>query len=164
MKVPSKKNWVILMIIFMYFLAWISALGSIELISTAVSGDSKTSFYFWFVLFIIGALFLLVLISWGRVFGTEVIRLNSNTDVVHFGKTVFGIGLKQKLNKTYLKNFRTEYGNDIVFGKNKFSAYGFGPGKVKFDYGMKTYSFALEVDDAEADYLVKVLNEHFHQK
>jgi hypothetical protein len=30
------------------------------------------------------------------------------------------------------------------------------PGKVKFDYGLKT--FALGVDDAEANYIVNIIN------
>jgi hypothetical protein len=57
-------------------------------------------------------------------------------------------------------NFRVEYGNDRIFESNKFSVYGLSPSKVKFDYGLKTFSFALSIDDAEANYLVNLINDY----
>ena len=44
-----------------------------------------------------------------------------------------------------------------MFGGSRWAFWGLGPGKIKFDYGMKTYSFGLAVDDAEANHLVEYL-------
>ena len=51
-----------------------------------------------------------------------------------------------------------------MFGGNRWSFWGLGPGKIKFDYGFKTYSFGLGVDDAEANYIIEILKEHFNKK
>jgi hypothetical protein len=45
-----------------------------------------------------------------------------------------------------------------MFGGSRWAFWGLGPGKIKFDYGFKTYSFGLAVDDAEANYLSEELN------
>ena len=69
--------------------------------------------------------------------------------------------IKKKLIKKEVKNFRFEKISQGWLGGNGWAFWGLGPGKVKFDYGLKTYSLGLAADDAEANYLVKELNEKF---
>jgi hypothetical protein len=60
-----------------------------------------------------------------------------------------------------IKNIRMEHKSVNMFEANRWVFWGIGPGKVVFDYGFKTFSFGLGVDDAEANYIVCLLNEHF---
>jgi hypothetical protein len=77
-----------------------------------------------------------------------------------FEKSVFGLGQKRKLQAAEIKNIRTEVQNGSWFGGNRWAFWGLGPGKIKFDYGFKTYSFGLALDDAEANYICGLLKEH----
>lgn len=43
--------------------------------------------------------------------------------------------------------------------KNRLAFWGLGEGKVKFDYGMKSPSFGLGLEDAESNYIVKLMKE-----
>ena len=72
-----------------------------------------------------------------------------------------GIGLKKRFEANEIKNFRTEKIETGMFSKNGWAFWGLGPGQIKFDYGLKTFSFGLGVDDSEANYLVELLSNHF---
>lgn len=48
-----------------------------------------------------------------------------------------------------IKNIRTNVSNVHMFGNDRWAFWSLGPGKVKFDYGLKTLSFGPGVDDAD---------------
>ena len=100
------------------------------------------------------------MLLWGY-FGNEKLAVNRHE--VKFEKTIFGIGIKKRLIKKEVNNFRFEKINDSMFGGSRWAFWGLGPGKIKFDYGLKTYSFGLAVDDAEASYLSIELNKQIEQ-
>lgn len=157
--IPSKKNWFGLI----FGTAWIG--GWYYGFKTAISSfnfDTGNSIFefdgfmtFWLIGWTIGGITILAMLLWGY-FGKEMIEFNR--DDVHFEKTIFGIGIKKKLNKKEVKNFRFEKINDSAFNGNRWAFWGLGPGKIKFDYGFKTYSFGLGTDDAETNYLIEELN------
>lgn len=100
---------------------------------------------------------------WGY-FGQEKF-ITTRTEIL-FEKTVFGLGQKNRFEISAVKNFRTEFssGNRSWVGGNGWAFWGLGPGKIKFDYGLKTYSFGLGIDDAEANYIVELLREQFKEQ
>ena len=98
---------------------------------------------------------MLFMLLWGY-FGQESLEIQRQE--VRLEKTIFGIGIKKQFTKRDVVNFRFEKVNNNAFTGNRWAVWGLGPGKVKFDYGMKTYSFGLAVDDAEANYLANELN------
>jgi len=101
--------------------------------------------------------FVIGLLLWGY-FGKEILKIESSQVVL--SKNVFGIGTNKMLKKSEVKNIRfNEVDIDYFSGKNKWAIWGMGEGKIKFDYGMKTYSFGLAVDDAEANYLIDKMKE-----
>ncbi|MEM6265257.1 MAG: hypothetical protein AAGI38_22335 [Bacteroidota bacterium] len=71
--------------------------------------------------------------------------------------------MKKRLRQPEVKNFRYNRLDETWFGVAGHQRFGLGPGRVKFDYGLKTYSFGLAVDEAEARHLVKILNEYTGQ-
>ena len=81
-----------------------------------------------------------------------------------FEKTVFGIGIKNRLDTSAIKNFRIEFASNNWFGGHGWAFWGLGTGKIKFDYGLKTYSFGLGIDYTEANYIVELLKEQFREQ
>lgn len=159
--IPSKKNWFALLFGTAWMGGWfIGFLSASGVIFSSGTGDSGTGGFivFWLIGWTIGGIAIASMLLWGY-FGQE--KFITSRNEILFEKSVFGIGKKVKLEVSELKNFRTEIGNDNVFGSNRWAIWGLGPGKIKFDYGLKTYSFGLGVDDAEANYIVGLLKEQF---
>lgn len=159
--IPSKKNWFVLVFSTFWMGGWffgfITVLNS--LISETTNNIGVDGFLiFWLLGWTAGGITIIVISLWGY-FGKEYFVIDRNQ--VLFEKTVFGIGKKNKFEKSELKNFRVEYVNESMFQRNNWSAFGFGSGKIKFDYGLKTFSFGLGVNDAEANYIVEILNKEF---
>lgn len=161
--IPSKKNWFALI----FGTAWLGGwyfgfMGA----SSVLASDAKDNLFvngfmiFWLTAWTIGGLAIFLILLWGY-FGQE--QFTSDRGVVYFNKTIFGLGIKKQMEANEIKNIRTEVANGNIFGGNRWAFWGLGPGKIKFDYGFKTFSFGLGVDDAEADYIVKIMKEHFNQ-
>ena len=98
-----------------------------------------------------------------KIIREELKKSGINIVPIIFEKTVFGIGKKNKLDRGMIKNFRSESVKNSWLGDGRLAALGLGPGKIKFDYGLKTYSFGLGVYDAEANYIVELLKEQFKE-
>lgn len=159
--IPSKKNWFALLFGTVWLGGWIFGFTNVSdiLLSDGAKGSGAMGFMtFWLIAWTVGGLAVIFLLLWGY-FGKEIFI--EDGDKVLFEKSVFGVGKKDKLDKSEIGNFRTEIGNDGWFGGNRWAFWGLGPGKIKFDYGYKTYSFGLGVDDAEANHLVNMLREKF---
>jgi hypothetical protein len=96
----------------------------------------------------------LFLFSW-YMFGKEIIVINKEKLI--FSKTLFNIGLKERMELKEIKNLRiSPFRQFIGFGLTSGSI-NRKSGKIKFDYGMKTYGFGNSVEEAEANYLINLI-------
>ena len=161
--VPSKKNWFILLFSTAWLGGWL--FGFLMVSGTLLSGtdlEGADSFLvFWLIAWTVGGLAIVFLLLWGY-FGQEKFLIGRNE--VFFEKTVFNVGKKNRLDISEIKNFRMEAVSNNWFGGNNWAFWGIGAGKIKFDYGLKTYSFGLGIDDAEANYIVGLLKEQFKEQ
>ena len=159
--IPSKKNWFALIFGTAWLGGWFFGFVMVSgMMLGGIGGHSAINGFmlFWLIAWTAGGLMIISLLLWGY-FGQE--KFLADSAEVSFDRTVFGIGWKKKLDPGYIKNFRVASLNtNWVFG-NRWAFWGVGPGKIKFDYGFKTYSFGLAVDDAEANYIVEVMNGFF---
>ncbi len=156
--IPSKKNWFFLVFGTLWLIVWFSFSSSLGfLLRPSPDGEIGMSVFilFWMLLWLLGGLAILTLLLWGY-FGKEQIELTGPNFML--SKTVIGLGVKNNLKSHEVKNFRFNSTSNISFGSNYLAPYGLGPGKIKFDYGLKTYSFGMAVDEAEAHYLIEILN------
>ncbi len=153
--IPSKKSWFALVFGTVWMFGWYMGFSTATNLSGTNDTGIDTFIAVWLVMWCFGGLFVVSMLLWG-FFGKETIEFRSQN--VLLSKTVFGIGIKKTLVKHEVKNFRFEKINESIFGGSKWAVWGVGPGKVKFDYGFKTYSFGLALDDAEANYLSDELN------
>lgn len=154
--VPSKKNWFGLI----FGIAWLYFWAQFFINPEFTNFENNVFISIWTLLWTLGGVMVLIFLLWG-FFGQEI--FNSNKNDIAFEKTIFGIGIKKRFEINEIKNFRFESVNESMFGGNRWSFWGLGPGKIKFDYGLKTYSFGLGLDDAEANYIIEMLKEHFNK-
>jgi hypothetical protein len=158
--IPSKKNWFILIFSTAWLGGWYfgfkNVLGTLKLDKDGF-GEIDGFMAFWLIGWTIGGLFIIGLLFWGY-FGKEILKIESKKIILN--KSVFGIGTTKILKKTEVKNIRfNEVEINYFSGKNNWAIWGVGEGKIKFDYGMKTYYLGLGLDDAEANYLVEKIQE-----
>lgn len=159
--IPSKKNWFALPFATLWLGGWFFGFTKVSsILFTSHTDDSTINGFliFWLLGWTIGGMAIATLLLWGY-FGKEV--FSAKYGEVQLLKTVFGIGIKKKLDHSEIRNIRTDFANGNMFGSNRWAAWGLGPGKIKFDYGLKTYSFGLGVDDAEANHIAEIMTEHF---
>lgn len=153
-KIPSKKNWFFIIFALLWAFGWFygfkTAINDIGFGEAGVDGFML----FWTMSWSAVGLFVLFFLLWG-FFGFETVIIENG--LFHLKKTIFNIGISKKFETHEVKNIRIEKVETGLFSGNRWSIYGLGPGKVKFDYGLKTYSFGLSVDDAEANYLLELL-------
>ncbi len=156
--IPSRKNWFALIFGTFWLGGWLFGI----IMALATLGKSENGLIdgfmlFWICGWLVGGLAITFFLLWGY-FGQEVLEFDF--DEVHFKRTVFNIGTKRVLNKRDIKDFNFEKTTSNFWnGDRSWAVWGLGEGKIKFDYGLKTYSFGLSLDDAEAKYLVEKLNQ-----
>lgn len=161
--IPSKKNWFAIPFIAFWLVGWFwGIVGVSTIIGTTHDSPGVNGFLIiWLILWTGGGLSAIFMLLWG-LFGIESLDFDRNR--LSFQKTIFNIGMKRELDIQEVKNFRFEKGPEGLFNGNRWAFWGLGPGKIKFDYGLKTYSLGLGVDDAEAIYLANLLNEKLSSK
>ncbi|MCL2131368.1 MAG: hypothetical protein FWH36_02765 [Lentimicrobiaceae bacterium] len=173
--VPSKKNWSVLLLLFGVVWIGFCFLGFLTFLhSNTIESDSGVNVVLVFgIAWIVSGFTIAFMFLWGY-FGQEKFIMSRNE--VFFEKTIFNIGVKNRLDISEIKNFRTAFvdGNMFDFRANMLNGnayldkclafWGLGTGKIKFDYGLKPYSFGLSLDDAEANYIVGLLKEQFKEQ
>src|SRR5690349_1738962 len=147
--VPSKKNWFALLLGTAWLGGWYFAfkMASSTLVTQQPHDPGANGFLIcWLIVWTVGGLAVISILLWGY-FGRE--QFVSDRGEVYLKKTILGLGIKKRMDPNEIKNIRTEVANAYWLGSNRWAFWGLGPGKIKFDYGLKTYSFGLGVDDAE---------------
>lgn len=157
-RVPSKKNWFILLFGLVWLGGWAMGLTNVlkTFVDTQMLSDADWFILFWLMGWTLGGLAIIFVLLWG-FFGREKIILSNNQATLR--KTILGIGMKKSFPVQDVTNFRYEPVVANRFGNNGFSFWGLGPGKVKFDYGFKSYSLGLALDEPEARHIADLLNE-----
>ncbi|PPK88228.1 hypothetical protein CLV84_1193 [Neolewinella xylanilytica] len=152
--VPSRKQWFAMIFLPVWLLGWaagfVAAGGSV--IGSLGGGEIPDLFLaVWLILWTAGGVFALSVVSW-LWFGKEAFRIEGSR-VVYF-RGVFGFGMRKELHRGQITNVRYHAVDTSLFSGNRnMAAFGFGEGRIRFDYGMKTFSFGLALDEAEARYL-----------
>ncbi len=154
--IPSSKNWFVLLFGTAWLGGWYFGFKN-GLSMLFFDGGPNGFIIFWLLAWSIGGIFVIGTLLWGY-FGIEKMYLKK--DKVELRKNVFGLGINKEFKKSDIKNVQFNNGKVAHSSKtNNFSVWGLGEGKIKFDYGMKTYSLGLGLDDAEANHLIELIKE-----
>lgn len=160
--IPSKKNWFVLLFGTAWLGGWYfgfsSAFSMFSLSDLGKQGIVNGFMLFWLTGWTVSGLFVIFALLWGY-FGQE--QFTSDGSDVYLNKTIFGLGIKKRMEAPEIKNIRREAVNADWSGGNRWALWGLGPGKITFDYGLRTLSFGLGVDDAEAGHIVELMKRHF---
>lgn len=156
--IPVKKNYLIIIFSSVWLLIWFSFFGSFYSSFGLFNDDGIDSFFLiWVTFWVFGSLVVMFLLLW-NLFGKEIITIN--TKYLEVNQNLFGIGRKRQYDIKHVENFRfNEIPYNMFSMKNRLAFWGFGEGKIKFDYGMKSPSFGLALEDAESNYIVKLMKE-----
>lgn len=109
---------------------------------------------FWIILGIVIGIQLIFFFCWGY-FGKE--RIVIENGICYLTKTIKNFGIHHNLEISLIQNIRIEKNETSPFSGISFRLWGLGPGKIKMDYGDRTFSFGIEIDETEAEYLFDLL-------
>lgn len=160
--IPSRKTWLLLIFGTLWLGGW--AFGLSTVLDLAMAGDSGLEGFdvflaVWLSLWTLGGLSIICLLLWGYL-GKEELYIPKNKREIIFKKHILGLGLTRQLDKNQIRNFRFhEVSAALMSMRRGLAMWGAGAGKIKFDYGMKTFSMGLGLDDAEANYIIYLLDD-----
>jgi hypothetical protein len=157
-KIPSKKNWFIIIFLAAWLGGWF--MGETSAINELRSGDNagvNSFMLFWLFGWTVGGLLAITILLWS-LFGQETIEIKSG--VLSISKGILDLGLlKKNYDLNNIKNLELNIepsGMESFFDQKKKIGdfWGFTGGKIRFDYGMKTIKSGIGIDEAEARYLI----------
>ncbi|OGO78384.1 MAG: hypothetical protein A2Y23_13495 [Clostridiales bacterium GWB2_37_7] len=153
-EIPAKKNVFLLFFMIAWLGGWAfgEAFAVRELLTGNFSGGSAF-LLFWLAGWTIGGGFAIFIVTW-MIFGKEVICINNGFLTIE--KRVLLFNKRKEYELLHVKSMRAiEKENMGIFAKrNTMEFYGMSGGTILFDYGMKTISFGINIDFAEAKYLI----------
>lgn len=168
-KIPSKKNWFIIIFFTVWMGGWFMGESSAinELLSNGNIGENSF-LLFWLVGWTIGGLFAITILFWSLL-GQETIQIERG--IFSISKGILDVEIiKKNYDSKSIKNFELNpepVGMDSLLGqKKRFGDFwGLTGGKLRFDYGMKTIKFGIGIDEAEARYLIdEIKNRGYYKK
>lgn len=161
--IPSKKNWVILLFCLGWLVGWYWGLRDVGIyLYENLQTENIDSFTMvWMVAWLIGGSSVLSIMLWS-LFGREKITLKK--DHLVFQKTVFGFGRRVRMSKTEVKNFRMHEVCSSSFSGCHIIPFSNSSGKIRFDYGMRTYCFGLSLDQSEVRSIICQLENNMLNK
>jgi len=155
--IPTRKNWFIII----FFCAWIGGWFMGETSALNTFSPSKNNaidgfLIFWLIGWTLGGLFAITILLW-TLFGKEKIVIGNSLLIIEKGLLNFGI-IKKQYELNLVKNLELNPMPSVsgFFGQSRnIGDYtGFSGGKLRFDYGMKTIKFGVNIDEAEARFIL----------
>ena len=162
--IPARRNWFLVLFIGFWLCGWL--FGEVTVAATLLAGLTSGSGEFpslflvaWLGAWTVGGGFAFFMWLW-NVMGREVITLERGELVT--SRQVGPIGLPKRYDLSHVRNARVA----AAPTRSARSPYrGFGwPGfggehvAIAFDYGARTFHFGADLDEAEADYLLDLLD------
>ncbi|HEX9062206.1 MAG TPA: hypothetical protein VF941_18680 [Clostridia bacterium] len=156
--IPSKKRIFIVLFMCAWLGGWFMGESSvISILFRAKTGGADAFLLFWLCGWTLGGIFVIYNILW-NIAGKEIITCTP--DLLKIENKVFGIGISKEYLPLEVKSFRVDIEEcwQSTFGTRNRSRFGgFRGGNIVFDYGMKTIRFARDVDEAEANHLIEII-------
>lgn len=156
--IPSKKN--IFHILFL--IAWLGAwtFAWIMVARNLFKGNGGPPFgfgLFWLIGWTVGGIFAMLVLAWS-LFGKEMISLDSSR--LKIQRCILSIALSKNYLLAEIRHLRLNFETRSIFSWSSTGEFfGYGGGRIAFDYGMKTIKFAMGVDEAEAKFIIDNMNQ-----
>ncbi len=157
--IPSTKNIPVMLFLSLWLVGWAFGVYTATLSLMKSHPAGGMFILVWLAFWIFGGCFAGGTILW-NLFGKESIQLDGQ--FISIKQHVFGIGKLKQYQVSDIKQLRIVALPEALMKIN--GAFNNMPGitgRLAFDYGSKTYSFARDIDEAEAkEILKKILMRH----
>lgn len=156
-ELPTKKNWFIILFLCFWFCGWI--MGESFAIGTLFKGDTpifaNLFMLVWLGAWTTGGVAVVSIILW-QLKGKETIVLENN--ILTIEKNLGIIKRKKQYDANQIENLKLSTIDSHPMNNIQFSTpIGNKAGKLCFSYGMKTVRFLMDVDEAEAQFILDIL-------
>jgi hypothetical protein len=157
--IPIHKNIFMILVVSIWLCGWF--FGEVSAIWSLFFNVHHSNVMFisiWLCGWTMAGGYVLASLLW-NIAGREVVTVQK--EMIKIERKIFNIGLNREYSTVAAKNFRVvNQDNSITWfrWKNNFGCFT-GTGKIKFDYGMKTLSFGIGIDEAEGSYILAQLKE-----
>lgn len=161
--IPARKNILLSIFLSAWMVGW--AFGWFSALGTLLGGSSGNAGIFllaWLTLWTVGGIVAGGMVFWFLA-GKEVIHISTSALTIERKIPIWTRRVQCGL--TDIKELRaTEKMESSAFGRKR-SVHGFmssmGEGTIKFDYGLQTLGFGIEIDTAEAKHIVGAIATKF---
>ncbi|WP_067141275.1 hypothetical protein [Oceanivirga salmonicida] len=164
-KIPSKKSIFAIIFLCVWLIGWF--LGETFALSTIFFNSDIDSFdkifvSVWVIAWTFGGLFAFGILNW-FLFGYELIIVENGN--LKISKKIWFINLKKEYEIREIKDISVvrNFSSPAAYYNIHTITSQFG--RIKFDYGMKTIKFAINIDEAEAKMILEKLkrNHNFRE-
>jgi hypothetical protein len=156
--IPAKRNLFIMLFLSFWLCGW--AVGELFALGSVMGdemGGAGIFILFWLILWSLGGIMVISTLRWYLI-GKEVITLGNGEISIEKKGNMFS--KKKTYDLHQAKNFRVQEdinpNADFKGRGNHITAYA-NTGAIRFDYGMKTIKFGMEIDEAEANFMLQRL-------
>lgn len=154
--IPSKKSIFAIIFLPFWLAVWLFALITV---AAGIFEDAGPPGFplIWLIAWSVGGIFAILMFLW-NVAGREIAAFDTTTLKLtkYFGFIKFG----KKYTLGNCERFRVDpTGMPSSSNRSPFEMLGYGIGRLVFDYGMKTVKFGGGIDEAEAAYIIKTLQD-----
>ena len=152
--IPTKKR----ILIILFFAAWLGGwyFGLVNALTSLSKNINNGFMLFWLAGWSLGGLFAITTILW-MLFGNKYIK--SDSQYLHIKRGILKIGRTKSYEKLHISNLKIIPEDDFsYFDRGSYKTiFGYKTGKLRFDYGHKTITFASMIDNAEAEHIKKMI-------
>ena len=159
-RISSPKNIFMLLFIPIWLTGW--TIGGSVAIWQVISGQSKEAWFLiiWLCGWLVGELFVLYVFLWGG-FGKELITAEHG--IIKIKRSIFGYGPSRQYEMAKVSNLRASGFFATTMSWNFSMAYwGLTGGTVAFDYENKPKRFGINLNENDANQLVKTMKGRYN--
>lgn len=159
--IPAHRNWFLLFFLSLWLCGW--AFGEIMAPATMLRSSPPLSailfMVVWLTLWTVVGGFALYAWLW-NVAGREILTIDEQKMTTR--REVFGRGRSNIFDRIYINNLRV---SPVAYNpwdfKGSLYFWGIGDGTIAFDYGAKTYRFGTRLEEAEANQIIKAIQQRY---
>ncbi len=156
--IPSLKKWPMIIFLIVWLTLW--SVGGIFAVRAIVTGENVLFLLLWLIFWLFFEIFSIYHLLW-QIFGQE--RIEVTADSLTICQAILGIGRGKQYAGEHIKRIRADASSrvdpyplaDEGISMNK------GTGMIAFDYQGETIRMGIGIDEAEAKYLVNMIQRDY---
>lgn len=157
--IPVKKNYFVILFLGFWLCGWVA--GEVSALTELINGKGAADgfLFFWLCAWTVGGIFAISTWLWNFK-GKEII-IFTGVELQHI-RQVAGLRWSKEYELASVRNLRGQAQMSSIIGsRNPMDFWGLTGGSISFDYGHSTHRFGAQLDEAEANYIVSTIKQHY---